>query len=398
MNIELLLVVAALVVAGLLVSKLGFERRRLPRGVELLLGTGTPFVFVGFAIGPSGLHVVSADFFEQLEPIVILGFGWIGFLYGTHFELRRLRRFRRGLYLGAFTESLVVLGVVAGAAWGALPYLVEALTEPARLAVSAGLGICAAGTAPAGIFALLGGGGVRRADVDVLQFFAAMDDLPPVVLLGLGFAVLAPSAAFSDAALLAFLAAIALGAVLGLLSHWFLPGSRELRKHAFVIILGMASLCAGAATMLGLSPLFVAVVGGAVFANLSPRKEDIYGLMARRESTLYAVFLIVAGSQMRLEASPLMLVMVPAYVIVRAAAKVLGARLGVLVAGQPGTHPWLGLGLLFQGGLGLVIAVQLDHWGGVPGSRLFLTIVALAVVLNDLLGAPLAYRVLRRGR
>lgn len=398
MNLELLGVVAALVVTGLLASRLGFGARGLPTGVQLLLSTGTPYIFVGVLVGPQGLGVVTPNFLHELGPIVIIGFGWIGFLYGTHFEWRRLRRFKPRMYLAGFSESLLTLGGVSFVAWLLLPIVEPGMQPVLRMAASFGLGICAAGTAPAGVFMLARRGGVSRADIDLLKFFSAIDDLPAILGLGILFAVLAPELVSGFGGIRAIVIGVVLGGVLGLVAHLLMPMTRKWRRHAFVIILGMAALCAGAAELMGLSPLFVSVVGGMVFTNLSPRKEDIYGLMVKRESTLYAVFLIVAGALLRFEATRVVLVVAPLYVLLRAASKIVGARLGALVADKASTHPLLGVGLLFQGGLGLVVAVQLDYSAVVTVSRLFMTTVVFAVVINDVLGAPLAHRLLDKAR
>ncbi len=398
MNLQLLAVVAAVVVVGLVAAQLGFRRGKLPAGLELLLSTGTPFIFVGMILGPQGLGVINRHFMAELGPIVIIGFGWIGFLYGTHFEWRRLRRFKSRMYVAGFSESILTLVVVSVAAWFALPLVEVAMQPSLRLVASVGLGICAAGTAPAGIFALAGRRSVKRQDMDLLQFFAAVDDLPAVLALGVVFAVLSPETVSGIGGVLGLAVSVALGGVLGLVSHLLMPASRKGRRQSFVVILGMASLCAGAAEMLGLSALFVSVVGGVLFANLSPRKESVYGLMARRESTLYAVFLIVAGALIHFEATRIILLVVPLYALVRAASKVLGARIATKIAGKKDIHPLLGTGLLFQGGLGLVIAVQLDYSADVQLSRLFMTTVVLTVVLNDMLAASAASRLLGRAR
>ncbi len=396
MNVKLLAVVLAIVAVGLLASRLGLKTRRLSSGMTLLVGTGTPYIFVGLLLGPQGVGLVTPGFLDQLGPIVIMGFGWIGFLYGTHFEWRRLRRYKPRMYLGGFFESLLTLFAVSLAVWALLPLVEPGMQAGFRLVASVGLGICAAGTAPAGVFALVDRPRIGRQDIDLLQFFSAVDDLPAVLALGILFAVLSPEHVAGIGGLTGLLTSLALGAVLGLVSHLLMPGSREGRKQAFIVILGMASLCAGAATMLRLSPLFVGVVGGVFFANLSPRKEAIYGLLAQRERTLYAVFLIVAGALLRFEATRMVLVVAPAYALLRVTAKVLGANIGARLSAAKDAHPWLGLGLVFQGGLGLVIAVQLDYSGHVSLSRLFLTTVVLAVVINDVLGMSLARRVLRR--
>lgn len=396
MSFQLLILVLVIVLVALLGSR---AHGRSPRGglMQRLLQTGTPFVFVGFLMGPQGFGAVPTSLLEQLRPIVILGFGWIGFLYGTHFEWRRIRRFGRRMYAAGLTESVVTMLVVGLAVWWALPLVHPGLQEDLRIHVAVGLAACAGGTAPAGVFALTRQRGVPRRDAELLRFFSAVDDLPPVVLLGGFFALFAGIGAATGLERLAMSGV--LGTLLGLASHLLLPSGRDSASQAFLLILGMASLCAGAAELLLLSPLFVSVTGGVVFANLSPRKEDIYGLMENREHTLYAVFLIVAGALFRWEATRVVLLLAPGYVILRGAAKVAGAWLGTRgVLRERHAHGMLGTGLVFQGGMGLAIAVHLELTAGAQVAGLFMTTVVLAVVLNDLVGLPIAVLALARRR
>jgi Kef-type K+ transport system membrane component KefB len=165
-----------------------------------------------------------------------------------------------------------------------------------------------------------------------------------------------------------------------------------------VILLGVAALTAGAADLLGLSPLFVAVVAGVAFANLSPRKESAYGLMASREQILYAVFLLIAGAMFGFERGRLLWLMVPGYALMRAAAKLCGGLLGrALFLPRAELSRGIGAGLLFQGGLPVVIAVHFEHaHGKMVALPLFMTIFILGVVINDMVARRVAVAVLKR--
>ncbi|MCB9648906.1 MAG: cation:proton antiporter [Deltaproteobacteria bacterium] len=397
MSLQLLILFLVIVLVALLGSRARRGRVRM-WPLQRLLQTGTPFVFVGFLMGPQGFGLVPGGLLDQLRPIVILGFGWIGFLYGSHFEWRRIRRFGARMYGGGITESVVTMGVVGLAVYWVLPLLYPGMQEALREHVAVGLAACAGGTAPAGVFALTRQRGVSARDSELLRFFSAVDDLPPVLLLGVFFALWDVDGGGVASAPERLAMSVVLGTLLGLGSHLLLPSGRDSASHAFLLILGMGSLCAGAAEMLLLSPLFVAVLGGMVFANLSPRKEDIYGLMERREHTLYAVFLIVAGALFRWEAVRVVLLLAPGYVILRGAAKVAGAWLGTRgVLREGSVHGMLGTGLVFQGGMGLAIAVHLELNAG-AAAGLFMTTVVLAVVLNDLIGLPIAVQALGRRR
>ncbi len=328
--------------------------------------------------------------------MLVIGLGWIGFLYGSHFEWRLLRRYPPALYAAGFAEALLAFAVVAGAAWLLLRHGLAADLPARELAAAALiLGICASGTAPAGVFQLSPRRRIANTDMSTLRFFAAVDDLPAMVLLGLMSALLHPQVQGAPLGVpwlwLAFSVAIGLG--LGIITHWLYPGSDDVR-HNSLILLGIVSLGAGAAFMLRLSPLFVTTLAGITFANLSPRKEHAYGLLAEREHQLYAVFLLVAGVLFRFDWAPIA-ILAPAYLLLRAAGKVAGGYAGrALFLRGGGVSPLIGAGMLFQGGMALAMVVSFQRTHLAELDHQVATTIVVGVVVNELLGPLVAGLVL----
>lgn len=386
-TILLLAVLGALALAG---ARWGFGRRRLPGWLQPLVRTGTVFIFFGALIGPQGMGALSREALGQLDPVLVIGLGWVGFLFGTHFEWRRLRRLPGTLLAAGMVEAVVTCAVVGLAAWGLLGWWAAGALSPAqRLAAAAVLAICAAGTAPAGLFQL---GPERRLSsrhVQTLRILAAVDDVPALVLLGLMNAVLHPAAPGETALgpLHWLFLSVAFGLGLGWVAHLLFPREDDLR-HSTLVLLGIVALGAGGAMLWRLSPLFCTALAGTTFANLSPRKESAYGLLARNEHTLYAVFLLVAGMLFQFDWTAL-LALLPAYWALRAGGKLAGAALGWrLLPERRRLRPWLGAGLLFQGGLALAIAVSFEHTHGAALAHQVTTTIVMAVVVNELT-APL---------
>ena len=409
MSPQTFLLLVGLAVLVLLAARLGFGQGRLPSMLHPLVETGTVFILIGAALGPSGANLLSPEMLEQISPILIIGLGWVGFLYGSHLEWRLLRRYPGRMYAATLVEAGVTFALVYAAVWWLLGWWSEAtpwsggpLSHSTRMATTLVLAICAAGTAPAGVFLLSRARRINQGDLNLLQFMAALDDLPGLVLLGLSAWWLHPAA--PPVALAALggaawpLLAVGLGVGLGLTAHWLYPYLENIR-HSTLILLGVVSLGAGAAASLSLSPLFVTAVGGAVFANLSQRKESAYGLLAREEHAIYAVCLLVAGVRTHFEGGGVLLLFV-LYFAARTAGKLAGGHGAVrlLRAGGTRASPLLGMGLIYQGGITLALAVSFNHIhpGQVPGS--VLTALVLSVVANELLGPLLARRMLRRTR
>lgn len=392
-TIVLLAALAVLVVAG---TRLGFGNRSLPRLLRPVVETGGVFIALGALIGPMGADLFSEGVLVQLSPLVVIGLGWIGFLYGSHFEWRLVRRYPGPLYAAAMFQAVFSFVVVGGASWLLLTFLLaEAFPWPERLAAALVLGICASGTAPAGVFYLSSRRRIAQGDLNVLRFFSAVDDLPGLLLLGLvgAFTLTAPAGGIELAPwwwlLLSLANSVGMGVGLGLVTHWLVPAAEDIR-HTSLILLGIASLGAGAAALLGLSPLFVMALAGMVFANLSSRKESAYGLLAKREHSLYVVFLLVAGMLFDIQWSAVFL-LAPAYLLLRWLGKLAGNYAGnrIFLPGG-GTSPWIGTGMLFQGGMTLAVAVSFQHAFPISLEQQVTAAIVLGVLAGDLLAPLLA--------
>ncbi|MHA1568555.1 MAG: hypothetical protein ACTSXZ_03720, partial [Alphaproteobacteria bacterium] len=80
-----------------------------PLLIKRLFDGGLMFLFVGVAIGPAGLDLINQVTLERAGPIVVFCLGWIGFLFGTHLEWRRLRRLARPMWLVALGQAALTL-------------------------------------------------------------------------------------------------------------------------------------------------------------------------------------------------------------------------------------------------------------------------------------------------
>lgn len=401
MSLGFLALIVGLGAVLLFGSNLAFEERRLPEGLQLLLRSGLLFVLLGAGLGPQGLGLVTQTMLtEQLSPILEIALGWIGFLYGTHFEWRRMRRFPLPLFFAGFTESILTAALVCGAAYYFLPLLIPGLPPQHLLAMTMALGLCAAGTAPAGVFMLQRRRELSRQNVEAMLFFSAMDDLPALILLGTVFVFWAPvDAALSLSGLTRMSIGAGGGVILGYVLHWIFPRTGSSRHNALVIF-GITAFGAGFAELLRVSPLTVTTIAGIVFTNLSHLKERAYGVFAARESELYAIFLFIAGASFHFQGGSTVLIGVPALVLSRALGKLCGGFLArQLFLSRARISRDIGLGLLFQGGMTLAIATHLERsYTSFQGP--LMTTVVLAVVVNDIIATPIAVWAMKweRGR
>ena len=61
----------------------------------ILFQSGLVYVFLGVYLGQQGVNILSPQILQGFRPIIGLGLGWIGFLFGFQLEYRYLKRFPR---------------------------------------------------------------------------------------------------------------------------------------------------------------------------------------------------------------------------------------------------------------------------------------------------------------
>ncbi|NNF39006.1 MAG: hypothetical protein HKN71_10080 [Gemmatimonadetes bacterium] len=400
-----LLSTLALVVLALLGARFSFSTERVPAGPRLLFRTGTHFLFLGALVGPALLGLIDDDAVLQLYPLLGLGLGWVGLLFGLQLDRRTLGQFPLGFHLIAFGQALVTLIVFAGV--GLLAAREGGLFGPSVDALVLAAAATAAVSSPAGVAMVSSNFLVRGQVRQFLFFVASLDAVVGLLALQLTYGYLHGTELMSgfDVGGTTFWtgADLALGLVCGVLFLWLMrlrPGREELVLY----LLGVSALVGGAALQLQLSPLVAATVTGAVVANFSRHRDRVYRALQQWEQPIYVVLLVLAGAQLR----PTTWWVLPlglGYFVVRGLGKVLGTALLVRVIPLPFDVPRrLGLGLIPQGGISLAMALSLvltlsgtgTTVAGYPAVDLLFAVIVVGVVLSELAGPSSTQGVLRR--
>lgn len=395
----------ALILLALLGARFSFSTERIPAGPRLLFRTGTHFLFIGVLFGPAVLGLLSTDALTQLYPLLGLGLGWVGLLFGLQLDRETLRQFPLGFHVLAVGQALLTFAIFAAIGWAAARGTGIANAEVMTLILAAAA--TAAVSSPAGIALVSTNFLVRGQLRQCLFFVASLDAVVGLFALQLTYGWLhgTEMTAGFDVGGGAFwtLMDLALGLVCGVLFLWLMrlrPGREELVLY----LLGISALVGGAALQLQLSPLVAATVMGAVVANFSRDRARVFKALQQWEKPIYLVLLLLAGAQLRMTTwwvIPLGF----AYFAVRAFGKVLASALLVQWVPLPFTAPRrLGLGLLPQGGITLAMALSLvltlGGSGidvlGYPAVDLLFAVIVVGVVLSELTGPLLTHQVLRR--
>ena len=379
-----------LLVAAVGSSKALGESRNL--GLRLLAKTSLFFLILGAVIGPSGLQLIEPYVLKQMSPIVVIGLGWIGFLYGSTLEFRALRKFRNQMFWTALGEALATF-VLVGGAFLAMAKIGWLDWDPFATILLASTAAC---TAP--LQRLLGTPEKgEQATVELAHFCSRLDDLPGLLALGLLFSVTPPRVGGSliFSVFFWFIVQLVLGAVFGWITDYLYHSieTSEGKTDAgelTLVFFGMLCLSSGFAAYLSLSPLFVGVISGLVFANSSEHVESLAGALAEKEHTVFVLFLLVSGCYWPVRYFDAWVPLV-VYLVVRLLGKVVGSLVSRrLFWNEPKddhskASETFGLALVPQGGLAIAMVVSY-LWSFADSSAAWaINIVHISVIVNDLI-------------
>jgi hypothetical protein len=197
-----------------------------------------------------------------------------------------------------------------------------------------------------------------------------------------------------------FAIATAAGVIFGVLFLW-LTRPKPARDELALFLLGLAVFESGTALYLGISPLYVAVITGAVIANTSPLRRRVFAALHAWEQPIYVVLLILAGAL--LGASPWgVLPLAAGYVLLRTAAKWLAGGASRFMVPLPVDAPAaIGIGLVPQGGISLAMALSAGlTYGAMTGTeapiRVAFGTIVVGVAASEFVGPFMTRALLRR--
>jgi len=339
---------------------------------------GPFWIILGFLLGQRGLGFFPPDILGDLEPVVLLGLAWIGLVFGMQVDFRILRKMdARQLRLGLLFP--IGVGAVVAAVFllvGFSPFVALALGAVSMLSTPETLDALARSRKPR-----------RRMVLRFLRLVMAFSGIPAVAVFGIASILYSPFSTLSGgiaspAILLLSIAGIGLVAGYALL---IMSRGRRDMITIITLLMGITAMVAGAASVLGVSPLPAAAVTGAVVINRCVFPHRILKATHLFERPLLVALLVLVGSAVRaLDFSwPIFL----GLVLVRGATLLVGGRYLAGILTRRGWSPLesgLGLGFFPQGALalGLVVAL-LGVSGPEPGA---LEAMALAMVVNQVFG------------
>lgn len=382
---------------------------------RLSLLSGVEYLVLGALIGPHFADVLSTEVLETLDVFVSFVLGVMGFVVGLG-----VRRVRGGIEVGLAGLSVTTMVAIAvgGLAVAAAQYLDPSLLrveDPvfsraiasdghrllrvwvSREALWFGLTVgAAAGVCSFAMIELAGREQVTRwPGLEVLRSIGASSQFAAVLILGVAMA--GSRAAASAEALGMTLTewsvlTVAAGAACGVLFTVFL-GREDDPMRTLVAAIGAITFAAGIGAALGVSPLFVNLIAGAMVGASSPHAKRLEDALEALTFPTRVLVLLVAGAFWA-PVSGLAWALPVAYALVRAGALRYAAPLAARTfVPHSDAHQNLGAALLGQGALAAAIAVSFAQRFPDTSSLVTTTILG-GMLITDLFSVPVLRRYL----
>jgi Kef-type K+ transport system membrane component KefB/nucleotide-binding universal stress UspA family protein len=392
---EVTLALAILLGTGFVAAKLG-QLLRLP--------SVTGYICAGLLLGPSGLHVVTAEAMgERLDHFTQIALMLIAFGIGEHLELKRLRYLARDVLLvgageifGAFLlvscgMFLMIYGTVfTGRGWD----------FQQSVSISLLIGAISIATAPATVLSVLRELRATGPVTSTLLPVVAVNNGVAIIIFGIVLSVVRQMVGGLPGALLPSFGtslmeicfSLFMGLSTGMLIDFIV---NRLRNRGEMLTFGLAALllCGELARHFGLSHLLAGMAAGFCIVNRDHRDVRLFRALNAFEAPIYVLFFTLAGANLQLKTLAIAGWIGVFYFCLRGLGKITGANLGGRIANTVVTvHHYLGWALLPQAGVAIGLVLLIQSFPELHAFSAIITPVVLAgVFLAELIG-PLSVR------
>lgn len=295
-----LIAFAILLAIGFLGSVKLFHRLKVSSPFSYLFYSGTFFIFFGLLIGENGLNLISREIVHHLEPLIHFSLGWVGFLFGFQLEYKFLKRIQWNWWFSMVATYLVSFVAVFFITFFAIRLFSGGLSQD--LGVTVGFSLVLATIIPeSSVTFVVWSSKFFEKHIQQLRlcsFIAASDNFFPILVTGILFSFYRYLPGTNSIAQIAvgksvisFGIQLVIGILAGVLLHYLLKRIEE-KLEISAVLLGVIFFISGLSLMSNFSPLFVAMVTGTVFSNLTRRHSYLVKIMAPTEKPIYLIFLV----------------------------------------------------------------------------------------------------------
>lgn len=391
-----LIALFGLAYAGSILFDLFVQRISIKNILHIL---GIEYIILGIVLGPNLLDLLSQKILLQLEPVIGLGIGWAGLLFGSQLNFPDLKKFPKFYIALSFGQGIgaclaVILTLLF---WCTKSESFLGIKEIQPFLILAAASIS---TSPIIIGYLRSRIQTEERISSLVYFISATDGMWSILFFGAAYALVRP---FENALspwiyeVEWVIISVLLGLTIGYLFRILLR-IKYTQNEFLLMVIGLVIFSSGSARYLGLSPLFVNFIIGVVIANTNEKKNQVQKILTVYEKIFYIIFLVLAGALWQYPGQMVFLVSI-VYFLARAGGKWLGFFTGILFV-KPLKKSFipanLGLSFIPQGGV--AIAMAIDYKGNFPGAQadLALSVILISVVLSHIFGPNLVKFFIKR--
>jgi hypothetical protein len=303
--VKTLIAFGILLVVGFLGSVKLFHRLKVSSPFSYLFYSGTVFIFFGLIIGENGFNLLSRETVHHLEPLIHFSLGWVGFIFGFQLELKYLKRIRWRWYIGLVASYLVTFLAVFFLTFAALRLFTHGFIDDIAIAIGFSLVLAILIPESSISFVVWCSKFFKHyiSQFRFLSFIASVDNIFPILVTGILFSLykyMPSTQGITALPASRFLVSFGLQALIGTLSgvflHYLLKRIQE-KLEISAVLLGVIFFISGLSLMAGFSPLFVSMLAGAVFSNLTRRHSYFLKIITPTEKPIYLIFLVYLTMQ-----------------------------------------------------------------------------------------------------
>ena len=367
--------------------------------VNYFFYSGFIYIFLGLSLGRSGWDIFSSSILTGLTPLIGLGLGWVGFLFGFQLETKYLKRFP-SKYISLSFLQFVFVFLSGGFVFSVVLKLLYPEEQVYLLyGMAASLGLLLSMNSPT-LLSLASRVIPERGNYYYLaRFLVSVSGFWGIVGLILlmsfwHFPFFETNVFLKGGSFL--LLSTLVPALLGFLFH-FLTRKKTSEEQMLVYLLGLVFFVSGAALYFDLPPLFLSMVLGITFSNLTKIHEKLYPLLLSTEKPLYIIFLILIGALWDVSFDYTVAILVVLMVVLRVLTYVFPLPLFKVGLDFPLHLPMrFGLCFLSSGGIGVALAVSIKLAYPLPLTDIFLTVALSGILITEFISPwGLKYSVFR---
>ena len=369
------------------------------------------YVFLGILLSPDIISIFSVIDSEtvnmytfvlsNLDYVTNIALAFIAFTIGSELSIKTLKRLGKSIFSIAIMESVLAFVVVTAALYF--------IGRPLYMALL--FGAIASATAPAATVMVLKEYNAEGPLTSTIMAVVGLDDAFALII----FSLINPIA-YSQyrgegaiklseiivSPLIEIFGAIILGLFFGYITQYLLTKFNEKTRKILTIVTSI-TLSSAVSIFFGLSALIANMSVGFAVRNFAKKNLEISEEMDTLTVPLYAMFFIIAGTEIRFSemGSLSFLLIAFTYLIARIIGKVGGSTLAARISGAPeAVQKFIGFGLLPQSGVAIALAysVQKQYVQDTKVGLLIFNTLLLTAAMTEVFGPLLTkYAVIQSG-